>query len=52
MNWIQGWDRQQVHLLPAQVEDYVDQDNPVRFLDAFVDSVSRQQKEITLNIKR
>jgi transposase len=38
MNWIQGSDRQQVHLLPALVEDYVDPNNPVRFLDAFVDS--------------
>ena len=38
MNWIAGWDRQQVHLLPPQVEDYVDENNPVRFLDAFVDS--------------
>jgi len=44
MNWIQGWDRQQVHLLPAQVEDYVDQDNPVRFLDAFVDSQDLRAK--------
>jgi transposase/ferredoxin len=44
MNWIHGWDRQQVHLLPAQVEDYVDQDNPVRFLDAFVDSQDLRAK--------
>jgi transposase len=36
MNWIAGSDRQQTHLLPAAVEDYVGVDNPVRFLDAFV----------------
>jgi len=36
MNWIKGSDRQQTHLLPAAVEDYVRADNPVRFLDAFV----------------
>lgn len=36
MNWIAGADRQQAHLLPAAVEDYVGPDNPVRFLDAFV----------------
>lgn len=36
MNWIKGSDRQQTHLLPAAVEDYVGPDNPVRFLDAFV----------------
>jgi transposase len=39
MNWIEGWDRQQQHLLPPQVEDYVAAENPVRFLDAFVDSL-------------
>ena len=36
MNWIEGADRQQTHLLPAAVEDYVGPDNPVRFLDTFV----------------
>src|SRR5215213_11704755 len=39
MNWIEGWDRQQVHLLPARVEDYVEENNPVRFLDVFVDGL-------------
>jgi len=39
MNWIQGWDRNQQHLLPTQVEDYVAPENPIRFLDAFVDGV-------------
>lgn len=39
MNWIEGSDRQQTHLLPATVEDYVGADNPVRFLDAFVDTL-------------
>jgi transposase len=37
MNWIEGSDRQQIHLLPARIEDYVDENNSVRFLDAFVD---------------
>jgi transposase len=36
MNWIEGTDRQQTHLLPATLEDYVGPDNSVRFLDAFV----------------
>lgn len=39
MNWIRGTDRSQRHLLPACVEDYVGPDNPVRFLDAFVDQL-------------
>jgi transposase len=36
MNWIEGSDRQQTHLLPPTVEEYVGANNPVRFLDAFV----------------
>ena len=36
MNWIEGTDRCQTHLLPATLEDYVGPDNPVRFIDAFV----------------
>jgi transposase len=39
MKWIQGWDRNQQHLLPAQVEDYLGPENPIRFLDAFVDEL-------------
>jgi hypothetical protein len=36
MNWISGCDRQQHHFLPAGIEDYVGENNPVRFVDAFV----------------
>ena len=39
MNYIEGADRQQGWLLPERLEDYVSDDNPVRFLDAFVDSL-------------
>jgi transposase len=39
MKWIDGWDREQRHFLPECLEDYVRPDNPVRFLDAFVDSL-------------
>jgi transposase len=39
MNFIAGWDRQQAHLLPERLEDYIGPDNPVRFLDAFVDTL-------------
>lgn len=34
-----GADRSQVLLLPEAVEDYVGPDNPVRFIDAFVDGL-------------
>jgi transposase len=43
MNCIKGWDRNQRHLLPDQIEDYVNAENPVRFLDAFVESLNLEQ---------
>jgi transposase len=36
MNFLAGSDRQQMHMLPPTLEDYVGSNNPVRFLDAFV----------------
>jgi hypothetical protein len=39
MNCLQGSDRLQTHLLPPSLEDYVGADNPVRFIDAFVDKL-------------
>jgi transposase len=37
MTHITGHDRSQTLLLPEAVDDYVGPDNPVRFIDAFVD---------------
>ena len=39
MAHIQGIARDQMLLLPASVDDYVAADNPVRFLEAFVDGL-------------
>ena len=39
MRTITGIDRSQTLLLPAAVEDYVGPDNPVRFIDAFVEQL-------------
>lgn len=39
MNFISGCDRQQRHFLPECIEDYVLADNPVRFIDAFVEEL-------------
>jgi transposase len=39
MSHISGNSRSQLLLLPETVDDYVGPDNPVRFIDAFVDSV-------------
>ena len=37
--FIQGQDRQQITLLPECLDDYIAQDNPVRAVDAFVDTL-------------
>src|SRR3954465_9669278 len=39
MAHISGHDRSQTLLFPESVDDYVDPDNPVRFIDAFVDGL-------------
>ncbi len=40
MNHRTGLDRAQTLLFPERLEDYVAANNPVRFLDAFVDSLN------------
>lgn len=40
--FVEGCERTQGFLLPASVEDYVAEDNPVRVIDAFVDSLDQQ----------
>ncbi|MCL1620504.1 transposase, partial [Ralstonia pseudosolanacearum] len=37
--FIEGEDRQQVTLLPACLDDYIGQDNPVRVVEAFVEEL-------------
>ena len=39
MTYIAGLERDQLLLLPEAVDDYVGSDNPVRFIDAFVDGL-------------
>src|SRR5574341_2326896 len=39
MDYIRGSARNQVILFPETVEDYITEDNPVRFIDAFVASL-------------
>lgn len=39
MHHIEGCERGQSPLLPARVDDYVHAENPVRFIDAFVDGL-------------
>jgi hypothetical protein len=35
MNYIRGTDHSEVLLFPQAIEDYIAEDNPVRFIDAF-----------------
>jgi transposase len=39
MHYVAGCDRDQQVLFPEVLDDYVGEDNPVRFIDAFVDSL-------------
>lgn len=39
MNHLSGIGREQITLFPEAIEDYITADNPVRFLDAFVDQL-------------
>ncbi len=39
MSYIEGTSRRQSVLFPEQLDEYIAQDNPVRFLDAFVDGL-------------
>jgi len=39
MAYITGHDRSQLLLLPEAVDDYIGSDNPVRFIDSFVDGL-------------
>ncbi len=39
MDYIQGTPREQKLLFPDVIDDYITEDNPVRFIDAFVDNL-------------
>jgi len=40
MNYIKGTERNQMLLIPEAVDDYISEDNPIRFIEAFVDSLN------------
>ena len=41
--FIEGADRAQTTLLPECLDDWVDESNPVRFIDAFVDGLDLRE---------
>jgi transposase len=42
MGFVQGVDRDQLVMFPESLDEYIGDDNPVRFIDAFVDSLNLQ----------
>jgi hypothetical protein len=46
MNHQRGLDRNQTLIFPERLEDYVGAENPMRFLDAFVDVIDLDEKRI------
>ncbi len=45
MSYIKGINRNQTLLFPEVIEDYIEEDNPVRFIDAYVDSLDLVELE-------
>ena len=43
MDYIKGTDRNQLSFLPECIDDYIDENNPVRLIDAFVDSLDMNE---------
>ena len=52
MTHISGFDRSQLLLLPEAVDDYVGADNPVRFIDAFVDGLDLVEGRVSDGVSR
>jgi len=50
MSYIEGESRCQSVLLPDLLDDYITEDNPVRFLDAFVDSLRFEALGVTRSV--
>ena len=42
MKHIQGVPRRQMLLFPKAIDDYIEEENPVQFIDAFVDNLRLQ----------
>jgi transposase len=47
MDHIQGNDRDQLTLFPEALDDYISQENPVRFIDAFINNLDLRQMGFT-----
>jgi transposase len=52
MHHIDGLDRNQLTLFPEALDDYISRDNPVRFIDAFIDTLKLEQMSFTHAVLR
>ena len=43
MKHIQGVPRRQMLLFPKAIDDYIEEENPVQFIDAFVDNLDLEE---------
>lgn len=49
MKYIAGQDRTKITMLPAAMDDYVTENNPVRMIDTFVDSLDWDGLHVVLS---
>ena len=47
MRYIKGTDRSQTTLLPEVLDDYIQDENPVRFIDAYIDTLDLAELDFT-----
>ena len=50
MRYKEGAEREQIILLPESIDEYVSEDNPVRVIDAFVDSLDLARLKFTKSV--
>ena len=50
--FVQGMDRRQTTLLPECLDDWVDESNPVRAVDVFVDALDLRDLGFTASIRQ
>ncbi len=43
MSYVEGTSRSQIMLLPEVIDDYITAENPVRFIDAFVEGLNLEE---------
>jgi hypothetical protein len=51
-SYVEGLSRSQTFLLPKTIEEYVETDNPVRFIDAYVNTLDMEKLGFTHSTPR